>query len=332
MKIAVFSTKPYDKRALSAAAEKTSLQFEFFEHRLTKSTVLNAEGCDAVCLFVNDEVDEEVVRKLAQAGVKTIALRCAGYNNIDLDAAKSHGITIIRVPAYSPHAVAEHATALILTLNRKTHRAFNRVREGNFELNGLLGFDLQGKTVGVVGTGEIGKAFCQIMKGFGCRVIASDPQPDLDFAASAGVEYAEWAELLANSDVISLHCPLTPETRHLIDQNALSSMKSGCMLINTGRGALVDSRAVIEALKSGNLGHLGLDVYEEESELFFQDHSADIIQDDIILRLMSFPNVLVTGHQGFFTQEAMSAISETTVNNLAAIGRGESPEHACVVT
>lgn len=325
MKIAVFSAKSYDRETLASASKDDLIEFDFFSHRLSLHTIRSAKSYDGVCLFVNDDADRQVVEKLADYGVRVIALRCSGYNNVDLYAADECGIKVFRVPAYSPQAVAEHAVALILTLNRKTHRAYNRVREGNFELEGLMGFDLHTKTVGVVGTGMIGCAFASIMRGFGCRVIAFDPFPNNTFSEENGVTYCDRDELLKQSDIISLHCPLLDDTKHLIDQEAYSKMKPGVMLINTGRGGLVDTKDTINALKSGKLGYLGIDVYEEESELFFEDRSSEIIQDDVIVRLMGFPNVLVTGHQGFFTRDALDAIANVTVENLIRFGSNLSP-------
>jgi D-lactate dehydrogenase len=280
-----------------------------------------AEGCEAACLFVNDRADAAALEALAAGGVRLLALRSAGYNHVDLVAAKRLGIAVGRVPAYSPEAVAEHAAALILALNRRICRAHARVREGNFALDGLLGFDLHGKTVGVVGTGQIGLAFARIMRGFGCAVLAFDPCPS-DAAAGIGVRYVAMEELLAASDIVSLHCPLTEATRHLIDAAALARMKPGAMLVNTSRGAILDTRAVIGALKSGRLGYLALDVYEEEGPLFFEDRSATAIADDVFARLLTFPNVLITGHQAFFTAEAMRAIAEVTAENLESFARG----------
>ncbi|MEM7697751.1 MAG: 2-hydroxyacid dehydrogenase [Verrucomicrobiota bacterium] len=330
MKVAVFGTKSYDRRFISAAACQP-LEFTFLEPRLGPDTVALAEGHDAVCLFVNDRADGQILESLAELGIHTIALRCNGFNNIDLSVAEKNEIAIYRVPAYSPHAVAEHAFALIFSLNRKTHRAYNRTREGNFELEGLLGFDLVERTVGVIGTGEIGRVFAQIARGFGCKVIACDPHPNTCWADEAGVLYRELEELLAESEVISLHCPLTAATHHLINDAAFAQMRDGVMLINTGRGGLIDTTAAIRALKSKRLGYLGMDVYEEEAELFFEDRSLQILQDDELARLMTFPNVLVTGHQGFFTTQALSAIAETTVASLVAVARGETPDERCRV-
>jgi D-lactate dehydrogenase len=324
--VAVFSTKPYDGRFLDRA-NAGAHALSFFEARLAPDTVPLAAGAEAVCAFVNDDLGAEVVRALADHGVRLVALRCAGFNHVDLHAAAEVGITVARVPAYSPHAVAEHTLALILALNRKIHRAYNRVREGNFALDGLLGFDLAGKTTGVVGTGQIGRVVARILTGFDCTVMAHDPHPDPGLQA-AGVRYVEVAELLAASDLVTLHCPLTPSTHHLIDDDALARMKPGAMLINTSRGALVDTRALVRALKSGRLGSLGLDVYEEEADLFFQDLSGRIIPDDVFARLLTFPNVLITGHQAFFTEEALTAIAETTLANVTAFAREGRVVHA----
>jgi D-lactate dehydrogenase len=320
MRVRVFSTKPYDRRFLDAAndavrAGHAAHEFGYVESRLSAQTVALAEGADAVCIFVNDEADSAVIAALAAAGVKLLALRCAGFNNVDLAAAREHGIAVARVPAYSPHAVAEHTLALILALNRGIHRAYNRVREGNFALEGLLGFDLAGRTVGVVGTGRIGEIVVRILLGFGCRVLACDPYPNPAVQA-LGVPYASFDQVLAESDVITLHCPLTPATHHLMDGAALARIRPGAMLVNTSRGAIVDTRAVIAALKAGRLGSLGIDVYEEEADLFFEDLSSRFIDDDVFARLLTFPNVLVTGHQGFFTEDALRNIAETTIGNL----------------
>ncbi len=318
MNIAVFSTKPYDRRFLEAANQKTGQnrhKFSFLEAQLNAENAILAQNHDAVCAFVNDVLDAETLRILAQNGVNFIALRCAGFNNVDLAVAKELGIGIGRVPAYSPFAVAEHATALILALNRKIPRAYNRVRESNFALEGLLGFDLHGKTVGVVGTGKIGLCFVKIMLGFGCRVLCYDPFPNPELDALA-VEMVELPELLAQSDIVSLHCPLSAENHHLISGHTLAQMKRGAFLINTSRGGLIDTRAAIEALRSGQLGALGLDVYENEAGLFFEDHSDQPLRDDVFARLLSFGNVIVTGHQAFFTREALENIAATTLDNL----------------
>lgn len=314
MRVAVFSTKPYDEEFLDAA-NSGGLELVYFEPRLTPATVPLANGFPAVCVFVNDQLDTNVLRGLAQGGTKFISLRCAGYNNVDLAAARDLGFCVSRVPAYSPHAVAEHTAALILALNRKIHRAHARVREGNFSLDGLLGFELAGRTVGIVGTGKIGIVVARIMGGFGCRVLAYDPYPGSDLEREGG-EYVALDTLVAEADIITLHCPLTPETHHLIDAQAIARMKRGVMLINTSRGALVDTQAVIEGLKEGRIGYVGLDVYEEEADLFFEDLSNRVIRDDVFARLLTFPNVIITGHQGYFTQRALRNISETTIANL----------------
>lgn len=326
MRIAVFSTKPYDRRFLEQA-NAGGHDFTWIEARLDAATARLAEGAEAACLFVNDRADEAALEVLAAGGVRLLALRSAGFNHVDLAAARRLGIAVGRVPAYSPEAVAEHAVALILTLNRQTHRAYNRVREGNFALEGLLGFDLRGKTVGVVGTGQIGVAFARIMAGFGCRLLGADPQPNAACLA-LGMEYRPLDALLPEADIVSLHCPLTHETRHLLDARRFGLMKRGAMLINTSRGAIVDTTAAIRALKSGRLGHLGLDVYEEEEKLFFEDLSGTVIADDVFARLLTFPNVLITGHQAFFTAEAMRAIAETTMANVESFARDGRPLHA----
>jgi D-lactate dehydrogenase len=326
MKIAVFSTKRYDREFLEGANREHGHDLVFLEPRLTLETAPLAEGSGGICAFVNDVLDEQVLRALVTGGTRLVALRSAGFNNVDLRAARELGITVTRVPAYSPHAVAEHAVALILALNRRIPRAYNRVREGNFSLDGLMGFDLAGRTVGVVGTGRIGAVFAGIMAGFGCRILAMDPYPDRELAAS-GVEYVDADRLFARSDIIVLHAPLTPQTHHLIDHDALARMRDGVMLINTSRGALVDTRAVIEALKSGRIGALGLDVYEEEGDLFFEDLSEDVIHDDVFTRLLTFPNVLITAHQGFFTREAVERIAATTLANATAFERGSGDLH-----
>jgi D-lactate dehydrogenase len=325
MRIAVFSTKPYDQQFLKRANAEHGHELVFFEPRLTAETAKLAAGFDAVCAFVNDNLDAGVLETLAGDGTRLIALRSAGFNHVDLAAAERLVLTVARVPAYSPYAVAEHAVALILTLNRRMNRAYNRVREGNFSLDGLLGFDLHGKTVGIVGTGKIGLIFARIMKGFGCRLLAFDPYPSEE--AAELVRYVSFEELLQESDVVSLHCPLTPQTYHVIDRTAVARMKYGVMLINTSRGALVDTLAVIDGLKSGHLGYLGLDVYEEEEELFFEDLSNRVIRDDVFMRLLTFPNVVITGHQGFFTEEALTNIAETTLANVTAFERGTGTLH-----
>lgn len=323
MKIAVFSTKSYDREFLEEANDRFGHDLVFFEPHLTRETRSLASGFEGVCVFVNDTLNAGVLKSLKENGTLLVALRCAGFNNIDLPAAAGLGITVVRVPSYSPEAVAEHTAALILSLNRKVHRAYARVREGNFSLEGLLGFNLHKKTVGIVGTGKIGLALAKIMCGFGCTVLAHDPFPNSD-CSDMGAIYTDLPHLFKMSDIISLHCPLTPETRHLIDTKALAEMKRGVMLINTSRGAVIDTKAVIEALKSGKIGHLGLDVHEEEGDLFFEDFSNEVIQDDIFARLLTFHNVLITGHQAFFTREALRAFAETTLSNISAYENGET--------
>ena len=314
MNVAIFSAKKYDREFLSAA-NASHHQLRFFEPYLNEETVGLAAGFDAVCVFVNDQVNAAVIGKLQTLRVRLIALRCAGYNNVDLAAATKHGITVVRVPAYSPYSVAEHTIALMLALNRNVHRAYNRVREGNFALDGMVGFDMHGKTAGVIGTGQIGAVVAQILTGFGCPILAFDPIPN-PTCRSLGVQYVELNQLLAQSDVISLHCPLTLENKHIINEAAIARMKNGVMLINTSRGALLDTVAIIDALKSGKIGYLGLDVYEEEEEIFFEDRSGLILGDDVFARLLTFPNVIITGHQAFFTREALLNIAATTIDNI----------------
>jgi D-lactate dehydrogenase len=326
MRIGVFSTQPYDRAPLVLANERRGHELVFLEARLGSDTAELAASFDGVCVFVNDALPRGVLERLAAGKTRLVALRCAGFNNVDVRAAAELGITVARVPAYSPHAVAEHAVGLILTLNRKLHRAYARVREANFSLAGLVGFDLCGRTVGVIGTGAIGAVFCRIMLGFECNVVAYDPKPD-ERVRRMGVKFMSLNDLLRASDIISLHCPLTPETHHLIGTTSLSKMKRGVMLINTGRGALIDSRAAIAALKTGQLGYFGMDVYEEEENLFFRDLSQDVVQDDVFMRLLTFPNVVVTAHQGFFTREAQQNIAETTLENVSAFERGSGALH-----
>ena len=321
MRVHFFSAKPYDRASFEAASQGRH-ELVFLEPRLEEATVPLAAGADAVCAFVNDVVSAPVLEALAALGVGTVALRCAGYNNVDLDAAARLGISVVRVPAYSPNAVAEHTLALILCLNRHIHRAYVRVRDGNFALDGLLGFDMHGRTAAIVGTGKIGTAVASILHGFGCQLLAYDVAPN-DECRALGVTYvSSLAELWPRADIISLHPPLTPATRHLIDAPALAAMKPGVMIVNTGRGALVDTPAVIDALKSGRIGALGLDVYEEEEALFFQDLSSHVIQDDVFARLLTFPNVVVTAHQGFFTADALTGIAAVTLDNITAFEQG----------
>ncbi len=334
MRTAVFSTKPYDRRFLDRANADLGHELVYFEPRLSEETAPLAEGYPAVCAFVNDALHRPVLETLSRGGTKVVALRCAGFNHVDLRAAEALGIRVVRVPAYSPHAVAEHTLALILALNRRLHRAYNRVREGNFNLDGLLGFDLRGKTAGVVGTGRIGEAVIRILSGIGCTVLAHDPFPN-EACEALGARYVSIDELFAESDIITLHCPLTPDTWHLIDERAISVMKPGVMLVNTSRGEIVDTKAVIEGLKSETIGHLALDVYEEEGDLFFRDLSDRVLSDDVFARLLTFPNVIITGHQAFFTREAMENIARTTLGNLSeldATGRCQNTVSADVVT
>ena len=330
MRIAVFSTKAYDRRFLTASNAAFGHDLTFYEPRLTPETAILAAGFPAICAFVNDVLDRQVLVTLADNGTRLVALRAAGFNNVDLRAADELDITVVRVPAYSPYAVAEHTVALILALNRKLPRAYNRVREGNFALDGLLGFDLHGKTVGIIGTGRIGLVAASILSGFGCRLVAADPYPN-PAAAELGVTYVPIDDLLTASDIITLHTPLTPDTHHLINRQTIARMRHGVMLINTSRGALLDTPSVIEGLKSGQVGSLGLDVYEEEEALFFEDQSSQVLQDDVFARLLTFPNVLITGHQAFFTVEALTAIAQTTLANVTAIERGEPCENTITV-
>lgn len=323
MKVAVFSTKPYDRKSFEAINAKYGHELEFFEPRLTPRTAYMAADYPAVCAFINDQLTAETLQILADNGTRVVALRSAGFNNVDLKAAAKVGIQIVRVPAYSPYAVAEHAVGLILMLNRKLYRAYNRVRDDNFALDGLLGFDLHGCTVGVVGTGKIGLVFAQIMKGFGCQLLGYDAYPNAAFRDLGASRYVDLCELLEQSDIISLHCPLTPETHHLINAHSISQMKEGVMLINTSRGGLVDTKAVIEGIKAKQIGYFGTDVYEEEADLFFEDLSGTVIQDDTFQLLQSFPNVVITAHQGFFTHDALSAIADTTLMNLYQVEQGE---------
>ena len=311
--VAFYDTKPYDRQYFK---DVDGLKWQFHDFRLTSETAASAAGAQAVCVFVNDRLDEPCLRALRDAGVKHVALRCAGFNNVDRSAAKSLGLAVTRVPAYSPHAVAEHTVALLLTLNRKIHRAWNRVREHNFSLNGLVGFDIAGKTVGIVGTGKIGRITAQIFRGFDATVLACDPFPMSDWATERGIRYTDFPSLLAASDIVSLHLPLTAQTHFLLNPETFAQMKPGAFLVNTSRGKLVDTAALIEALRTGHLGGVALDVYEEEEGLFFEDHSGELLQDDELTRLLSFPNVLVTAHQAFLTREALSEIARVTTKNL----------------
>jgi D-lactate dehydrogenase len=321
--VAVYDTKPYDRDYLTKAAGVEELNLRFHDFRLEHGTAVSAAGAKAVCVFVNDDVKRQTLESLARHGVGMVALRCAGFNNVDVEAAKGLGVAVTRVPSYSPHAVAEHTIALILTLNRKTHRANNRVRELNFSLNGLVGFDLHGKTAGIIGTGKIGRIAAQILRGFGMRVLASDPFPNIEWAAQNGVEYVGTETLFKEGDIVSLHTPLTPETDHIVGTESIALMKRGVMIVNVSRGRLVHTTALIEGLKSGQIGGVALDVYEEEEGVFFEDLSGEVLQDDELARLMSFPNVLITSHQAFLTEEALGEISRVTVENLRQFTNGQ---------
>ena len=323
MKIAFFSTKSYDRESFGHFLKKSGHEITFFEAKLDKHTVYLAEGHEAVCSFVNDKIDALILKELNQLNIKLIALRCAGYNHIDLNAAAENEIKIVRVPAYSPEAVAEHAFALILTLSRKTHKAYNRVRENNFSLEGLTGFNIYGKTIGVIGTGAIGKAFCRIAKGFGCEVLAYDILENEEMK-ELGVKYLSLTDVLIQSQIISLHCPLNPDTHHMINAKSRAQMQNGVVLINTSRGALIETKAVIKALKNKKIGFLGIDVYEQEEHIFFKNLSEEIMQDEQIARLMTFPNVLVTGHQAFLTNEALEQIAKITLANISAYEKRET--------
>jgi D-lactate dehydrogenase len=321
VRIAVFSARAYDRRFLDLANDGTH-ELKFFEARLDTTTAKLAEGYDAVCPFVNDRVDAETIDQLADAGVKLLTLRSAGYNHVDLDAAVARRMTVARVPAYSPYAVAEHTVAMMLSVERRLHRAYNRVRDGNFSLDGLMGFDLRNKRVGIIGTGKIGQIVARIMRGFGCSIRAYDVIQN-DEVRDYGVRYVDLDTLFAECDIITLHCPLTPDTHHLINAESIAKMREGVMIVNTSRGPLIDTRAAIEGLKSGQIGNLAIDVYEEEGDLFFEDLSDQVITDDVFSRLLTFPNVLITAHQAFFTQEAMQNIAQTTLANASAFERGE---------
>jgi len=315
MQVTFYSMKSYDERYFSQANADARHKFVFHEFRLNADSVKLAAGAEAVCVFVNDHLDRAALEVLREGGTQYLALRCAGFNNVDLSAAKELGISVVRVPAYSPHAVAEHTLGLLLALNRRLYRAYNRVREGNFSLEGLVGFDVHGKTVGVIGTGKIGIEVVRLFKGFGCEVLCNDVQEN-EQALELGVTYLSREELLVRSDIVTLHCPLLEATHHMIDAKAIAAMKPGVTLLNTSRGALVDTSAVIGGLKSGKIGNLGIDVYEEEESLFFEDQSALIMQDDVFARLLTFPNVLITGHQAFLTSHALTQIASTTLQNL----------------
>ncbi|QIM65662.1 2-hydroxyacid dehydrogenase [Frederiksenia canicola] len=322
MKVAVFGTKNYDRKYLELVNVKYHFDLEFFDFMLNERTAKMAEGCDVVCIFVNDDGSRKVLEKLAEVGVKMIALRCAGFNNVDLDAAKEFGIDVVRVPAYSPEAVAEHAVGLMLTLNRRIHRAYQRTREANFSLEGLIGFNMHKRTVGVIGTGKIGIATMRILKGFGMHILAYDPFKNPE-AEALGAEYVSFDELYAKSHVITLHCPATPENYHLLNKDTFAKMKDGVMIINTSRGSLINTQDAIEALKQRKIGALGMDVYENERDLFFEDKSNEVILDDVFRRLSSCHNVLLTGHQAFLTEEALMSISDTTLSNINCLAKGQ---------
>lgn len=321
--MAVFSTKSYDREFLEAANEKFGHEIRFFEPHLNEETTVLAQGFPALCVFVHDDLHQPVLKVLHEQGTRLIALRCSGFNNVDLTAARDMGLTVVRVPAYSPHAVAEYTVALILTLNRKIYRAYSRVREGNFALDGLMGFDLHGTTAGVIGTGRIGAIVAHIMKGFECHLLGYDiaPNPECE---KDGMNYLPLTTLLSESDIITLHCPLTPDTHYLIDEEAIALMKPGVMLINTSRGSVIDTRAVISGLKTGKIGYLGLDVYEEEGDFFFEDLSNQVLQDDVLARLLTFPNVVTTAHQAFFTKNALGSIAHITLSNIFDFEQGRS--------
>ena len=323
MKITLFGTQPYDRESFDRIRDAYGFDVTYHRSHLNAGNVALAEGADVVCIFVNDTADAATVARLSQLGVRLIALRCAGFNNVDLLSAAQHGIPVVRVPAYSPHAVAEHAVALMLSLNRKIHRAYWRTRDGNFSLHGLLGFDLYGKTAGIVGTGRIARELIRILRGFGMEVIAYDLCPDEAYAAAAGIAYVPLDELYARADIVSLHCPLTDRTRYMIGPEAIGRMKPGVMLINTGRGQLIHTGALIDGLKQKKIGAAGLDVYEEEAAYFYEDTSDRIMSDDVLARLLSFNNVIVTSHQGFFTREALDNIARTTMENIREFAAGE---------
>ncbi|MBN2738377.1 MAG: 2-hydroxyacid dehydrogenase [Spirochaetales bacterium] len=328
-RIAFFDTKPYDKISFESENLSFGFQISFFESKLTRQTASLAAGFNVVCAFVNDTLDSDVLEILKSQGIKLIALRCAGYNNVDLKKAYRN-IHVVRVPAYSPYAVAEHAAALMLTLNRKTHKAYNRTRDNNFSINGFLGFDMHGKTAGIIGTGKIGQKLISILKGFGMSILAYDKFPAQKLEIELGFRYTSLEEIYKNSDIITLHCPLNSETHHLVNESTISSMKKGVMLINTSRGGLIDTKALLKNLKTGKIGSAGLDVYEEESDYFFEDFSSQILDDDVLARLLTFPNVLITSHQAFFTKEALSNIAQTSLNNIQDFfQKDELPNEIC---
>lgn len=322
--VAVYDTKPYDRQYLESAQESNLIAWRFFDFHLNDKTAVTAQGAQAVCVFVNDTIDYACLKILSQLGVRLIALRCAGFNNVDLISAKSLNIAVTRVPAYSPHAVAEHTFGLLLCLNRKIHRAYHRVRDQNFSLNGLLGFDIRGKTIGIIGTGKIGKVTAQIAKGFEANIIAYDNSPSLEWAMKWGINYSDLPTLLSQSDIISLHVPLLPDTYRMINAAAIQQMKPGVIIINTSRGKVIETQALIQGLKSGRIGGVALDTYEEEENVFFEDLSDKILLDDELSRLLSFPNVLITAHQGFFTHESLTEIAKVTIETLLRLERNEA--------
>jgi len=323
LNISFYDTKPYDREYFSRAVGSDRISWEFHEFGLETKTASASQGAQAVCVFVNDRLDRACLEALKKEGVKLVALRCAGYNNVDTAAAKELGLSLVRVPSYSPHAVAEYAVGLLMTLNRKIHRANNRVRDLNFSLNGLTGFDVYGKTVGIIGTGKIGKIAAKIFSGFETRVLVYDTQPDLAWAKQMGAQYVDLKTLLTDSDIVSLHCPLFPETFHLLNEERIRQMKPGVFIINTSRGKLIDTKALIKALKTDHVGGVALDVYEEEEGIFFKDHSGHALKDDDLSRLLTFPNVLITSHQAFFTREALTEIARVTVENILKFGSGQ---------
>lgn len=329
--VAFYDTKPYDRDYFERNPDASRLRWQFHEFRLTPETASTARGASAVCVFVNDRVDRPCLEVLREVGVRCVALRCAGFNNVDVAAARALGIRVVRVPAYSPHAVAEHTLGLLLTLNRKIHRAYNRVREHNFSLSGLVGFDLHGKTVGVLGTGRIGRITAEIFRGFGCSVVAYDPLPQSAWASANRVSYTDMEAVLSGCDILTLHLPLTAETHHLLNEQSLARLRPGAFVINTSRGKLIDSTALIHHLKSGRLGGVALDVYEEEAGVFFEDHSGTVLQDDELTLLLSFPNVLITSHQAFLTSEALTEIARVTIDNLARLDGGLEPDSETIV-
>jgi D-lactate dehydrogenase len=329
--VAFFDTKPYDREFFQQAARGNDIRWQFHDFRLSTATASVAAGAQAVCVFVNDRLEATCLDLLRREGVGLIALRCAGFNNVDLKAARELGLAVTRVPAYSPHAVAEHAVGLLLTLNRKIHRAYNRVREHNFSLNGLVGFDIHGRTVGVLGTGKIGRAAARIFRGFGATVLAHDPYPAAEWAREHGVAYADFDQVLAQSDILTLHLPLTPETHHLLNAQTLARLKPGAYVINTSRGKLIHTGALIKALKAGHIGGVALDVYEEEEGIFFEDLSGEVLHDDELSRLLTFPNVLITSHQAFLTREALTEIARVTTDNIVRFAQGKPLLAGCAL-